>query len=238
MEPLVSCVMITRGMREHLELSVRSYERQTHGNKELIVLHRGLDFDTFEWLETVRGVRLLFVKGDLSLGARRNMAIEHADGDFVATWDDDDYSAPDRISAQLLALQKKEADAVLLKNLVLWDEPRKSFFQSGNRVGGWEQTMLARRTLFQKHRYPPLDVGEDTALLQRMKVTRKVIVEDIPQRYVYRWHGSNVSAADHFRRMFFLAKQLPEQEQKLWKERMRCGWYFPSGYSQSAVDAM
>ncbi len=51
-------------------------------------------------------VRLIHLDGWPEIGAKRNFGCEHAEGEIIAHWDDDDYSAPGRLADQVERLRE------------------------------------------------------------------------------------------------------------------------------------
>jgi hypothetical protein len=125
---------------------------------------------------------------DWKLGRMRQYAVELASGEYVATWDDDDESAPNRLAVQLEALEGVEtSDACTLLRVMVEDVGRGRKF-IGPRLA-WPQTMLARRISMPAYR-PELTTGEDSVVVAQM---RTLVVLDRPELYTYRIHGSNVA---------------------------------------------
>ena len=57
----------------------------------------------------------------VSIGEKRNVAIEHSVGfDVIAHWDDDDIYAPQRLAAQLEPLRDGSADITLLEHQAIY----------------------------------------------------------------------------------------------------------------------
>jgi glycosyltransferase involved in cell wall biosynthesis len=87
--PLVSCIMPTCDRRRFLPAAIRYFLRQDFPNKELVIVDDGVDAvgDLASADARIRYVRL---SRRATVGAKRNLACEHAAGDLIAHWDDDD----------------------------------------------------------------------------------------------------------------------------------------------------
>jgi glycosyltransferase involved in cell wall biosynthesis len=216
---LVSCVCISRGYLDHVADTIRCFESQTHPEKELIVVHQGISSEAVGLFEKA-GARVRYVP-DVALGLLRNIAAEEARGEYVCNWDDDDWSAPDRIEVQVKALRQVGAHACLFRNYILWDEPNGLFYKSFSRAAGWESSLLVERAVLLRLRYPPVNLGEDRQLMSRMATSHRVLVLDEPGKYVYRFHGRNACSLEHFKRLFAGSELLSREEQIVWKTKTR-----------------
>lgn len=198
-EPLVSCVMPTRGRPEFAVHAVELFMRQTYGAKELIVVDDG-DDDLETRLPDDPRVRYLRAPRGESIGAKRNRACAVAAGRFVAQWDDDDWYGPDRLSAQLAPLLEGRADITALRLPVFFEldawrfwlvtpELHRQLF-CGDVHGG---TLAFTREVWQRRaRYPDASLAEDAAFLERAcRHGARLTALDSHGLYVYVRHGSN-----------------------------------------------
>lgn len=222
MGDLVSCVCISRGYLDHVAATIRCFESQTYPEKELVVVHQGISDEAIGLFEKA-GARVRHVP-DVALGLLRNIAAEESQGTYVCNWDDDDWSAPDRIEVQLKALHQawREAHACVFRNYILWDEPNGLFYKSFPRATGWESSLLVERSVLLRLRYPPVNLGEDRQLMSRMATSHRVLVLNEPGKYVYRFHGRNACSDEHFKRLFAGSELLSKEEQIAWKTRIEC----------------
>jgi glycosyltransferase involved in cell wall biosynthesis len=174
--PLVSCVMPTRDRADLALHAVDLFLRQDYEPRELIVVDDG-DDGLAERLPDDPRVRYLRARPGESIGAKRNRACAEARGDFVAQWDDDDWYAPTRLSAQLAPLIDGRADVTGLRTPVFFEvEPwrfwavddalhRRLFV--GDVHGG--TLVFARRVWESMAQYPAASLAEDAAFLTRAR---------------------------------------------------------------------
>lgn len=195
--PLVSCLMVSRGRVAMALVAVECFLRQTYPERELVLV----DDDPDDGLERalagldcsrIRHVRL--PDQGLPLGALRNISLEQARGDYVCQWDDDDLHDPARLEMQLRALRQSDGQACVLVRWLAWWPRQQRLALSNTRH--WEGSLLCERSLMP--RYPELRRGEDTAVMQRLLESVRVVRLDLPRLYVYVAHGANTFAADHF----------------------------------------
>lgn len=99
--PLVSIIIPTHNRKERLKRAVNSVLDQTWRPIEIVVVDDASDDDTPEYLESLqnehRSVRILRNETSRGAAVSRNIAISHANGEFITGLDDDDYWRPTRI---------------------------------------------------------------------------------------------------------------------------------------------
>jgi glycosyltransferase involved in cell wall biosynthesis len=197
--PLVSCLCISRRRPHLLARSVRCFLAQTHANTELVVVHPASDEGTRACLESFRSprIRAHAVDATMSLGELRNFSIEHASGDFLCTWDDDDWHSPARLEQQLAAAMLSFKPAVLCSRLFMFDSIRRIGFLGYERL--WENTVFFARSRILELglRYPALDRHEDYEFVNSLIRENLVYVINDPTLYIYQVNGTNTSAAPH-----------------------------------------
>lgn len=171
---LVSCLMPTQAARwkNGEPPGVAAFKAQTYERRELVLVTcdpcEEMDASGFD----------VNVVDKATLGGLRQDSLELAAGEYVATWDDDDWSHPDRLKFQIGALSAvPHAEACLLLQINVNDTIRERQFLSP--LHGWEMTMVARRDSM-----PAYDrsrqFGEDTDLVGRLG---RVVIVDRPELY-------------------------------------------------------
>ncbi len=194
--PLVSCIMPTRNRRPFVGQAVWYFLRQDYPCKELIILDDGEDAvaDLVPQDERIRYVRL---EPRLSLGAKRNAACEMSRGDLIAHWDDDDWQAPHRLSAQVERLLTTGADLCGARELLHYQlqEGRGWLYRypAGGRPWLAGCTLLYRRAAWAKHPFPDRSVAEDSEFVWSFPPDRLQAIPDLAL-YVALIHGANTGA--------------------------------------------
>lgn len=172
--PLVSCIMPTYNRRPFIPLALRCFLDQDYPNKELIIVDDGED-RVGDLAANLPGIRYFSLPSRVSIGTKRNLACEHAHGEFIAHWDDDDWYAPDRLRYQVEPILKGEADITGLENAFVLELPGGEFWTirpelhrqmfAGDVHGG---TLVYHKGLLaQGVRYPELNLAEDAWLLRQ-----------------------------------------------------------------------
>lgn len=202
----VSCLTVTADRRELLRRSLDCYKKQTHPNTELVVIDNGND-RIDDLLHDLPSDRVQYVRiepsADNVLGEMRNVSLDHATGDFLTCWDDDDWFHPDRIKIQLETLLENNADACCLSTSLMHlnNETFRNHPFKGTLKGGVPPSILHRND--KKIRYPSMNRHEDTRFLEQWKQHTYV---RLPSEYAYLfircYHGTNTWEEEHFvRRM-------------------------------------
>lgn len=210
--PLVSCLMVTRGRGRMAATAVDCFRAQTYPHRELVVITEFLDPVLADHLNRIADPRIrVVVVGDvgLKLGELRNRAVAAARGEYVCQWDDDDLSDPDRLSAQIAALERTGTDGCVLERWTLYWPKEGRLAVSGYR--DWEGSLLARRDALPE--YPPLGKGEDTPTVLGLARRGRLARLDRPDLYVYVVHGENTFYPGHFTAMWTTASERFEGDQ-------------------------
>ncbi len=198
---MISCLLITGDPSrfELLKQSVRSFRRQTHVNRELVICSDGpRDYGEklllyIDSLGDAR-IRLEISTQKLSLGAIRNVSVGCADGTFVCQWDDDDLYDPLRLEVQLQTIYSTKAQASVLARWMIWWPNLNKLSISCYR--DWEGSLLWERSLMP--RYPDNDKGEDSIGMEKLRQSIRIVRIDMPRLYIYIIHGANTFEPEHF----------------------------------------
>jgi glycosyltransferase involved in cell wall biosynthesis len=196
---LVSCIMPTRNRYEWVMQSVEYFRRQDYPDRELIIIDDG-KVDRGDELRGDPRIRYVHLTRQLSIGSKRNRACELARGTVIVHWDDDDWYAAGRLSAQVAPLISGQADITALADPCFFQLDRWEFWTCTTELyrrlfvrnvhGG---TLAFRRHVFdQLARYPDASLAEDAAFLNAA-VARGARLHSIPSDglFVYLRHGGN-----------------------------------------------
>jgi glycosyltransferase involved in cell wall biosynthesis len=163
-EPLVTCIMPTYNRGHYIPQAIRSFQRQTYSNKELLIVD-----DSEQAIESFipsdERIRYLRLDNKLTIGAKRNVACENALGEFIVHWDDDDWYPGNRISKQISAMQESGA-GISGSSRIYYHEAATNraweyrYESNGTTwVGG--NTLAYRKSVWQRNRFQDVQVGED-----------------------------------------------------------------------------
>jgi glycosyltransferase involved in cell wall biosynthesis len=199
--PLISCLCVTRDRVDLLSRAIECFQRQTWPNRELVILCEDDDSGTVRFLEQVEDeriqVHIIPAQTKLSLGALRNLSIEHANGQYICQWDDDDWYHPQRLALQLQNLEANGKEACVLARWLIYDGQMDKAWCSNGRL--WEGSLLCSKVLIQgSTRYANTSTGEDTYLIEQLYIEDQITVYDQPDLYVYIYSGRNTWDDLHF----------------------------------------
>lgn len=191
---LVSAIMPTADRRHLLPLAIACFAAQDWPEKELIVIDDGKDC-VADLFAGIAGVTYLTLCGHrLSIGAKLNIAIRHAAGDILIRWDDDDWSASNRITDQVTRLLESGKSISGYHSILFWDVAR----QQASRYAGAPNYSLGTAVCFmraywaEKH-FPPSSQGEDNAFLRRAQQKHSIASIDAGKLMVARIHPANTA---------------------------------------------
>ena len=107
--PLVTCIMPTADRRPFVPRAIAQFLRQTHPKRQLLILDDGVD-RVGDLVPDDGRIRYVPLRGRVTVGAKRNLACQLAEGVIIAHWDDDDWMSDDRLERQVAALAGAKAE--------------------------------------------------------------------------------------------------------------------------------
>jgi len=197
--PLVSCIMPTYNRRAYVPQALHSFLQQDYPNRELIVIDDGTD-PIEDLMSSASNIQYVRLQHRMSIGAKRNLACQHARGEIIAHWDDDDWYSPDRLRYQVAPIVAGAADLTGLENKVVLElrtgefwttDPQlhQRMFVENVHVG----TLVYRKSIWTEgSRYPEVNLAEDAWLLYRATRNGKRLRRlSNPGVFVYVRHDTN-----------------------------------------------
>ena len=216
---MVSCICVTRNRVALLKRAVHCFLQQTYRPCELIILYEADDIETRSYVRTLKESRIVPMEVQamprLSLGSLRNIAVRDAQGQYIAQWDDDDWSAPTRLAEQMAAIHGSNRLGCVLLRCVLFDSLTQRAHLSSQRL--WEVSLVAERMAFSLH--PELVRGEMTPAVMKMFNASQLVGVDRPDLYVAVYHGANRWDRAHWDTVIAAGSQALSPEARLDIER-------------------
>jgi ADP-heptose:LPS heptosyltransferase/2-polyprenyl-3-methyl-5-hydroxy-6-metoxy-1,4-benzoquinol methylase len=193
--PFVTCIMPTAGRRSFVPQAIRYFLGQDYSRKELLIVDDG-PAPVVDLVPQDSRIRYFYQPEPKPVGYKRNFACEQASGEIVAHWDDDDWSAPWRLSYQVEQLVITNADICGLEKVYFYapgeNRAWEYFFPPGQRRWVYGASLCYRKTFWQAHRFQEINVGEDTRFVWAEDHARIHALSD-SRFFVALIHGGNTS---------------------------------------------
>jgi glycosyltransferase involved in cell wall biosynthesis len=179
-KPMVTCIMPTADRRRHIPQAIRCYLAQDYPNRELLILDDGTD--RIEDLVPDRpDVRYVGLDAPLVLGAKRNLACRLAVGDMICHWDDDDWSASDRVSSAVAAMDRMDLEVCGSRSLLYFSPSENRAWRYAYPAEAFKwvagNTLCYRREAWMRSNFPEIRVGEDSAFTRSHRPGRVGFLE-------------------------------------------------------------
>ncbi|MFJ8530179.1 glycosyltransferase [Bacillus sp. NPDC094106] len=173
----VSIVTCTR-KSHYIENIFENYQNQIWEKKELIIILNSDDMDINEWEKKAYGYKNVFIyqlPQEKSLGHCYNFSIEKANYDFIATFDDDDYYAPNYLTDLMHAFLYTDADIVGKNTYFIYLEEKEilalrnpseeyKYLDASSFLDGGKK--IVKRKVFDQVQYRDVSNSEDVYFCQ------------------------------------------------------------------------
>ncbi|MBE8991538.1 glycosyltransferase family 2 protein [Nostoc sp. LEGE 12450] len=131
MSPQISVIIPAYNAERTILETIASAQQQTFSDFELIVINDGSTDGTLELLNSVEDPRLkIFSYSNGGLPVARNRGISQASGEFITFLDADDLWTPDKLEAQVAALQQHPEAGLAYSWTYFMDDKGESFHTS------------------------------------------------------------------------------------------------------------
>lgn len=206
----VTALCPTFNRRKYIPTSIALFLNQTLASSELLILDDSYDsvkdlvpvHPRIRYARVERGSfpdNFFGHDGRMLIGAKRNLACELANGEFIAHWDDDDWQAPGRLADQVAQLEKFNKQVLTYHNILYWNEPGQyacRCFPSAGLRAIHGATLCYRKSWWQEHKFPPIGGGEDTEFGLKAQAQKQLLITDAKELMVVRAHGNNDQSVD------------------------------------------
>lgn len=196
-QPQVSCLMVTKNRPALARCAITCFQKQTYTRRELIIVDDSPGEGLATYVRELKDPRIRHIwlqDQQQTLGELRNLAVSLAEGEFIAQWDDDDLSHPQRLAIQMAALSSLDTDACFLARETLWWPGRGELKISTQKM--WEGSSVCRKSKLAA--YPSLRKGEDVPVIAKMFSENRIALLDLPLLYFYVFHSNNTWDIEHF----------------------------------------
>ncbi len=192
--PLVSCVMPTWNRRGFIPAAVDCWLRQTYANRELVVLDDG-DEPVGDLLPRDERIRYAFEKGRRVTGDKRNRVVELARGEIVCHFDDDDWSAADRVEFQVRTLRESGREVTGFAVMLFWDVAHQCVRRYRSHMAGYVcgTSLCYTRDFWKGHRFRSKQEASDNDFVY--PILRRIAASPDGSHMVARIHGCHHTSA-------------------------------------------
>lgn len=147
-----------------------NYNRQLYPNKELIIILNNNKLNMKKWQKyskNYQNVNIYQLDESITLGKCINYAVKKASGSYIAKFDDDDYYSINYLRDIIYSFSLVNVSVIgKCSHFVFFEKtgelylcfPDSSYKYSSEIAGG---THVIKREVFEKVRFPDLNVGED-----------------------------------------------------------------------------
>jgi len=156
--PYVTCMCLTRNRRQWLLRAIDCFQQSTYKNRELLILNSGESIADI--VPADQRIRVVRVAHGRTIGELRNAAVELARGEIIAHWDDDDYSAPERLEDQVARLLGNNKQVTGYSSMVFESETELWSFEAQFNFG-IGTSLCYQRDWALAHPFKALHVAED-----------------------------------------------------------------------------
>ena len=201
--------MPTADRRHLVPQAIDSFLSQTWEEKELVVLDDGEDLvgDLIPDDSRIQYHNELdFEK--LNIPAKRNMANWHADGQVIMHWDDDDWSAPERMASQVEYLLATGMDLVGYHRMHFWDvEGQQAYsYRSTRHVWACGTSFCYWKRFWELNQYnESINLSTDNIFCRAARIRKNLATEAAGTMMVARVHDQTSNpknmGADNFKKM-------------------------------------
>lgn len=188
--PLVSCIMPTRGRADLVARSLGCFRAQTWARRELVVVDDA-ECPTFPAGISEPGIFYDCRPHRMTIGAKRNLAAGFCAGEIVCHWDDDDYSAPDRIARQVERLIDCEVTGY---NAMKFTDGARWWKYTGPKNYALGTSLCYWKSYWKSNPFPDLRVGEDLAFTSRAASQCVLVALDAGDEMYATIHPGNTCA--------------------------------------------
>lgn len=186
--PLVSVIVAAFNAEDTIAIALRSILCQTYSNFELIVVDDGSTDSTVKVVDGLNDSRIKIVSDGERLGAgkRRNQAIDLSQGKYIAVFDADDVSYPERFSKQVAYLESHPDVDIVGSAAVVFGAKGEALSYMPTQenhadicskpwkgIGLIHPTLMGKRIWFDSHRYSHVPRAQDHDMLLRACFTSR-----------------------------------------------------------------
>jgi glycosyltransferase involved in cell wall biosynthesis len=140
-------------------------------------------------------IRLLHLDRQCQIGEKRNFGCEQARGEIVAHWDDDDWSAPERLADQVQRIIESGKPVTGYRSMRFTDGQKWWMYEGSPKyiIG---TSLCYRIEWWHTHRFASIQVGEDGRFVDEANSCQAALTVDAVDMMWATIHSGNTSPRD------------------------------------------
>jgi glycosyltransferase involved in cell wall biosynthesis len=180
--------MPTWNRRAFIPAAIDCWKRQTYANRELVILDDGNE-PIEDLIPKDPRIKYVFENKRRITGDKRNRVVELSHGEIICHWDDDDWSAADRIEFQVNELKRSGKPVSGFGTLLFWDLNSKSAKRYRAAINGYVcgTTLCYMRELWQTHHFKQRQQASDNDFVY--PIIKQIAASGDDSHMVARIHG-------------------------------------------------
>lgn len=186
----MTALCLTKNRRQWLPKAIQCFLSQTYEPRELLIIADGEDVR--DLVPVDERIRLIHLAEARSIGEKRNFGCERAHGEIIAHWDEDDYSAPERLADQIKRLIES-GKAVTGYHTLRFSDGERWWRYEGVRNYALGTSLVYRLDWWKLHKFRAVHVGEDNAYVEEANRSRQLITADAGELMWASIHPGNTS---------------------------------------------
>lgn len=205
--PLISCICITDNRPSLLLKAIVCFDTQNYPNRELVISYPETDHVTRDLVQKIMessDLRIVPItrSAEISIGKARNEAVAKCNGEFICTWDDDDWYHSYRLahSHNLMLDKANYCKASVYTTITLFDSITNMAYKSS--VKNWSGTLLCQKELVLRVPFSDCDYEEATTLINYFESNKLLFkIPDCHYLYMHLIHNKNITPYDSFQKI-------------------------------------
>lgn len=159
---MITALCVTRNRPKSLAGAIENFLNQTFKDAELLIVADG---DTvFVQHPRIKVVNL--ISRPATLGEKRNIGCNLADGNIIALWDDDDYHAPNRLINQIVTMRQAVKPVVAYNKMKFTDGHNWWLYDGILPSIGIGGSLCFLKAFWEHNKFPELNEAEDNVLIR------------------------------------------------------------------------
>ena len=162
----MTCLCLTRNRRGWLPQAIQCFLDQTYLRRELLILADGVDVR--DLIPADEPIRLIHLEGSAPIGEKRNFGCVKARGELIAHWDDDDWSAPERLADQIQRIIESGKAVTGYRSMrFLHTSGTVWMYDAASPHYALGTSLVYKRDYWRVNPFQALQVGEDNNFIDR-----------------------------------------------------------------------